>query len=72
MRTNADRTYWPEGWFREDRDTDPRFDQIDENLWLHGVPAGVWPDSDEAAKEMFLDNTANGGCPFQWLLDAFA
>ena len=42
-RTNADRTYWPEGWNRLDARIDPRIEQTPANLWGDFVPAGVWP-----------------------------
>ena len=32
------------------------------------VPEGVWPDDDDEAEEFYIDQVAETGCPFAWLL----
>lgn len=72
-KTNRDRDLWPDDWFRVDKQNDPRFDQDAENTWGDWVPAeseGGWPSTDEAAKTMFMEQVAEHGCPFHWLIEA--
>jgi len=64
-RPQSDYKYWPRAW---NFDKDPIFENTGDNIWGDKVPEGVWPDNDEQAEKFFVDQIAEFGCPFAWLL----
>jgi hypothetical protein len=47
---------------------DQVFDKTDPANQLGEIPE-VWPDTDPEAKNFFMDQVSEFGCPFGWLLN---
>ena len=64
-----DKYIWPREW--KDLEEDVFFDQFDvANRWGNEVPTGElgWPEDPEEAKAKYIDQVAEYGCPFAWLI----
>lgn len=67
VRVNPDMRLWPRGWKRTETFIEPT---LPENMLSYPLPA--WPETNEEAKEKYMDQVREFGCPFQWLLDIVA
>lgn len=64
---HKDRRFWPREWRRLNEDV--RFDKkVQENVFGNETPE--WPECTEHAKEMFIEQSEEYGCPFAWLMPA--
>ena len=66
-----DKPYWPDdkrrAWWLIEKES--KLDNTDPtNLWGDQVPDTYPTDSDEAAKEFYVDQVRQFNCPFAWLL----
>lgn len=60
-----DRRFWPRAWRRLNEDT--FFSKNDpDNVFGNEVPD--WPDNDDDARDRFIDQAQEYGCPFEWLM----
>jgi len=66
-RVNNDHKFWPNAWLNDNEDH--FFSRHDpENRYGRSTPA--WPQDEEEAKDLYMDQEAAWGCPFEWLMPA--